>query len=142
MNALPEILTVKRNLDTNPDIYEDSRLQDVLPITRSKLAKDTLKLYIKSREIVAPVFVGFADYLLHEAVKRQIICVARDGLAFYIAAKNLKARFDYPNKEEDQLQYAYLSRSIVKKTEHTTLEAYMLQFGVRKEDDVILADIA
>lgn len=141
MNTLPEILTVRRNLNNYPDIYEDSRIKDVSPLTRSQIAKDALKLYIKSREVVASVFVGFADHLLREAVKRQIVCVARDGLAIYIAAKNLKTRFDYPNKEESQLQYAYLSRSIVNKTEPVALEAYLLQFGVDKKDDVILADL-
>jgi hypothetical protein len=101
----------------------------------------TQQLYEVSREFVAPVITGFAHSLIEEADGTPVIFAARDALGTYMAADGLIKRFEYPGSSEEQLIYAYLTRKVIYGTDRSTLETYMNQLGIKREDDVILADI-
>jgi hypothetical protein len=142
-NTEPEHEIVTENWDdVRAEIENDSLLEQVPEHDRHEALVNTYELYRVAREKVAPVITGFADSLLEEASNKQIIFAARDGLGAYKAASILKEKFDYANKDPEQLVYAYLTRKVVYGTASDTLKEYLHQVGVGDTDaDIILADI-
>jgi len=113
---------------------------------RQRVVDVTTELYDKSQEVMAPVFVGFADHLLRKVSTREntrIIFAARDGIGPYQAALALLERFPerYPNVKAEQLVYAYFTRKVVYGSSEQLLKEYLQELGVPIGSDLILADI-
>lgn len=124
------------------EIAESPLLLELPEGERAEAVSQTFELYKTAKEVVAPVIVGFADYLLEEARDRQIIFAARDGLGAYTAATQLKEKFDYSNPDPDQLVYAYLTRKVVGSTPPNQIGRYLEQLGVQDtKAPLLLADI-
>lgn len=143
------IETVK-SPESPSDIYKDifdeistHALIDQIPKDeQAEALRDTFELYVAAKEIVAPVITGFADSLLSHADGRQIIFAGRDGIGPFIAASLLKEKFHYPQTDNNQLIYAYLTRRVVQNSSPDILLHYLSQQGLEDPSkSVVLADI-
>jgi hypothetical protein len=114
---------------------------------KQRLIDETVELYDKAKEMVAPVIAAFAHHLLQsisgKGKDHKVVFIARDSLGTYRVAQALLAKFPdkYPGISSQQLVYAYLTRKVVWNSPRTTITEYLKQLGINNTDKVIYTDI-
>lgn len=113
-------------------------------VQREKFCRDVVTLYDKTQEVVCPVVVSFADHLLQgiEEQKDKVVFAARDALSYFIAAQELRRKFPthYEQFAGDNIIYAYLTRAVAYQNAGD-LSDYLKSIGIRRGDNVVVADI-
>lgn len=124
-------------------IVSDPIVQELAPDRQREAIQDTFELYLKSKDVLAPVVAGFASELLDEAgSKEQVIFAARDGLGAYEAAKNLLEKFpDRYETANDQLAYAYFTRNLTYHSSSEDLREYVGELGMDADKPTLVADV-
>ncbi|QQS21579.1 hypothetical protein IPM09_03565 [Candidatus Saccharibacteria bacterium] len=153
-NRTHEVAPIDREGGVNDRVssIEQSRLDEMLadPIVSNiplaeqhEAVSQAFELYLKTKEFVAPVIVGFADELLREAGDtKQIVFAARDGLGPYVAAQALRQKFpDYYKTMPEKLSYAYFTRKLMRNSTTEEIREYVTGLGINPDEPTLVADI-
>ncbi|MDO8555368.1 MAG: hypothetical protein Q7R75_02280 [bacterium] len=114
---------------------------------KKETINSTVELYNKTKEIIAPMIVAFANHVLKQAAERnkeeKIVFVARDGIGPYNAAADLLKKFpdNYAEVTNEKLIYAYLTRKVVWNSSAESLAQYLGNLGVHAGDNVTIVDV-
>lgn len=125
------------------EIISDPIVLKISPQERKDAVKDAFELYIKSKDVLAPVIACYVDSLLHQAgTDKQLVFAARDGLGLYLSALALIKKF--PNEyvtTNEQIAYAYFTRKLMMSATQYELREYVVQLGLVAEAPTIVTDI-